>query len=143
VPKLPAVVPKLPPGCGQAARLYIGAGVNQVCGWRLRKFSSCGKNFFTEQKIKIEKFEEENPEKFSVHFQTFFNKLRKNNMQTKPLSMTLIRSDVAEVDSVIQYSNAKNKTAFVQEFVADRYGAASPLVVSMAKIAFREALEMN
>lgn len=63
-------------------------------------------------------------------------------MQNKPLSMTLIRQDV-DVAAVIEYSNASNRAAFVKDFVQERYGAASPLVVTMAKIAFREAVDMH
>jgi hypothetical protein len=63
-------------------------------------------------------------------------------MQTKPLSMTLVRSDVDSF-AVIGYSNAKNKTEFVRDFARDNYGADSPIAIAMVKVAFREALELN
>lgn len=64
-------------------------------------------------------------------------------MQKKPLSMTVIRNDVSSIDAVISYSNAANRSEFIKDFVLENYGAASPLVLSMTKIAFKEAMELH
>lgn len=63
-------------------------------------------------------------------------------MQKKPLSMTVLRQDV-DTAAVIAFSNSSNRSAFIQDFVKENYGAASPLVLNMAKVAFKEALELN
>lgn len=56
--------------------------------------------------------------------------------------MTVLRQDV-DTAAVIAFSNSSNRSAFIQDFVKENYGAASPLVLNMAKVAFKEALELN